>query len=123
LSALHREQRRSENPAGDSAAGLAAYDFAAAADGNADTSSASPPAEGSAYFLRMIDLGREIDPHSPVRSIADQQIDARTAEAATSDDVAVPPGQGPSMSFRNLAGRFWRALRRLQPMFPPMSCC
>jgi len=102
-------------------AGRAAYDFAAAASRDGGVSQAPTAAEGSAHFSAPVDSRGAID-RNGVRPIAAGVAEVQTADAATGEQPA-PTAQGQPMSVRSLPGRIWRALRRLQPMFPPMSCC
>ncbi|MGP9814048.1 hypothetical protein ACTZWT_21255 [Rhodopseudomonas sp. NSM] len=61
--------------------------------------------------------------HDPDALIAPKSapVDPRP-ESATDDDVDARWLQSLSLPHR-LFVRFYRALRKLQPMFPPLSCC
>ncbi|KIZ47950.1 hypothetical protein OO17_01505 [Rhodopseudomonas palustris] len=98
--------------------GLATHDVAAVARRGNVVALRSPAGERAAHLPQTVGLVRIIEPGG-VRPVADA--DAMAAEAAATDEVA--DGQQPSTSLRSLPGRIWRALKRLEPMFPPMSCC
>jgi len=102
---------------------IAAYDFAAVARRNEAVSLVPARGEESAYLAEPIDLAPAVAPDSPIRPIGDGDVAAPLAVAAPGDQAAPSSERGPSMSLRKLPSRIWRALRRLQPMFPPMSCC
>jgi hypothetical protein len=123
VTALRFDSGPSETIGDDGSAELAGNDFATALRGDIDPSSMPFTGEGSAYFSGTIDSAAVIERNSRIRPIAVVDTDTRAAEGAAGDDVAVPSGWGGSMSLRNLFVRIWTALRRLQPMFPPLSCC
>jgi hypothetical protein len=119
--ALRSDDRPRENSSEKLRVDFTAYDFAIATRRDLGILPASTDRKSSAYFSSTIDTGLVIDPQSLIRPVAD--IESRAAEAAE-DGAAVPPTKrGFSMALRNLSGKVRRALRRLQPMFPPMSCC
>jgi hypothetical protein len=119
--ALQSDARPSDVSSDKLRADFTAYDFAVATSDGPGILPAPMDRKSSAYFSGTIDTRGVIDPQSLIRPVAD--VESRAAETAEDGDAVPPTKRGFSMALRNLSGKVWRALRRLQPMFPPMSCC